>query len=607
MTGVFQLLTPVTYWILILLWSFILYFYINKMWNSRTKHLFFPLILILAIDAFRTLFESIYFGFWYTSLAGIIPTYISKFLMRPEIVAIPKILNVVAAVFVIILLIRRWLPREENEIMYMKSAIKESEEKYRMLFESMVPGVVYQDTAGAIIDANSSAENLLGLTLDQMQIRTSIDQRWKAIHEDGSDFPGETHPAMVSLKKGVPVKDVIMGVFNLDKEKYHWINVNAIPQFKPGEDKPFRVFTTFDDITEGRQAKLNLISSNERLLAEKEFSQTIINTNHTIIVGLDKNHLIRIFSRGAEIITGYSKAEVLGKDWNALFLYFENQENLDKAWKATWEQNYNALSCSVNWDATQENNCYTVIGPLRIRNGATRTILWQNTKIHTGNDESKHLHISIGVDITERKQAEEKIKASLKEKEVLLQEIHHRVKNNMQVIISLLKLQSGNITDKQYLDMFKESQNRIKSMALVHEKLYQTKNLADVDFKGYVKSLVISLFRSYKTKPNKITLKIEVEDVSLGLEKAIPCGLIINELVSNSLKYAFPEERAGEIKVAFNPINEDELVLEVSDNGIGMPEKLDFRNTKSLGLHLVTILSEDQLHGTIELNRTDGA
>jgi len=143
-------------------------------------------------------------------------------------------------------------------------------------------------------------------------------------------------------------------------------------------------------------------------------------------------------------------------------------------------------------------------------------------------------------------------------------------------------------------------------MALIHEKIYNTKNLADVDFKGYAKSLAISLFKCYKTGSGRIALKIEVGDVSLRLESAIPCGLIINELVSNSLKYAFPEGRAGDIRVAFNSINEDELVLEVSDNGIGMLEKMDFRNTDSLGLHLVTILSEDQLHGTIELNRTDG-
>ncbi len=210
-------------------------------------------------------------------------------------------------------------------------------------------------------------------------------------------------------------------------------------------------------------------------------------------------------------------------------------------------------------------------------------------------------------DITEQKKTEEQIKSSLKEKEVLLKEVHHRVKNNMQVISSLLKLQSENTSDKQILDLFNESQNRIQSMALVHEKLYQTKSLADVDFKGYVKSLVNSLLRSHGTDLEKIVIKIEVTNVSLELESAIPCGLIINELVSNSLKYAFPEEKEGEIRVALNSIDHDELLLEISDNGIGMPENLDIRNSGSMGLHLVTILSEDQLEGQLKLNRAGGA
>ena len=131
-----------------------------------------------------------------------------------------------------------------------EKALRESEEKHRVLFESMAQGVVYQNADGAIIDANPSAQHLLGLTLDQMQGRSSIDPRWKAIHEDGSDFPGETHPAMVALEKGVAVKDVIMGIFNPSKNEYRWINVNAIPQFNPDEDKPFRAFATLDDITE---------------------------------------------------------------------------------------------------------------------------------------------------------------------------------------------------------------------------------------------------------------------------------------------------------------------------------------------------------------------
>jgi two-component sensor histidine kinase len=194
--------------------------------------------------------------------------------------------------------------------------------------------------------------------------------------------------------------------------------------------------------------------------------------------------------------------------------------------------------------------------------------------------------------------------AYLKEKEVLLREIYHRTKNNMQVMISLLRIQSANIEDKQVAEMFKESRDRIRSMALVHEKLYQNKGLADVDFKGYVKSLVNSIFSSYGVNAAGITSITETDNVSIGLETAIPCGLIINELVSNSLKYAFPGNRKGEISVALRSFDEDALVLEVGDNGIGMPEDLDFRNTASMGLHLVNILSEDQLHGKIELDRT---
>lgn len=223
-------------------------------------------------------------------------------------------------------------------------------------------------------------------------------------------------------------------------------------------------------------------------------------------------------------------------------------------------------------------------------------------------DENNNLIGLLGIfwDITDRIKAEEQIKASLREKEVLLKEIHHRVKNNMQVIISLLKLQSQNIPDNQYLEMFKESQNRIRSMALVHEKLYQTRDLADVDFKGYVKSLLTSLLRSYGSNTDKVTMDVDVKDLSLGLESAIPCGLIINELVSNALKYAFPGNRNGVIRVSLNLVDDEHVELGVSDNGVGIPERIDINNTDSMGLHLVMILSEDQLMGDVGLNRENG-
>jgi PAS domain S-box-containing protein len=207
-------------------------------------------------------------------------------------------------------------------------------------------------------------------------------------------------------------------------------------------------------------------------------------------------------------------------------------------------------------------------------------------------------------DITERKQAEEQIKASLREKEVLLKEIHHRVKNNLQVISSLLSLQSQHIKDKDSLEMFQESQNRVQSMSLIHEKLYQSNDLSRIDMNEYTKDLTTSLFRSYADSA-AIKLKTKVADIFLDITTAIPCGLIINELTSNALKHGFPDRRQGEIAIAMHPAN-NKIELVVSDTGVGFPEGIDFRNTTTLGMQLVITLVE-QLEGTIELDRRAGS
>ena len=235
--------------------------------------------------------------------------------------------------------------------------------------------------------------------------------------------------------------------------------------------------------------------------------------------------------------------------------------------------------------------------------------------------------------ITKRKQAEDKIKASLVEKETLLKEIHHRVKNNLQIISSLLRLQSRQIQDLHTLELFKESQNRVQAMALIHEKLYQSSNLAQIDFLQYITTLVNDLFRSYDAHRQGITFKVNVNSVEtdlanisttreitynpnpplLAIDTAIPCGLMINELVSNSLKYAFSDNRSGEIFISLQfgglalstPVDEYQCILTIRDNGVGLPEDLDFRNTKSLGLQLVCRLTK-QIGGSIELNRSQG-
>ena len=205
----------------------------------------------------------------------------------------------------------------------------------------------------------------------------------------------------------------------------------------------------------------------------------------------------------------------------------------------------------------------------------------------------------------ETKLAEQQITNSLKEKEILLKEIHHRVKNNMQVISSLLSLQSQFIQDDEALSLFKESQSRVKTMALIHEKLYQSNDLTKIKFDEYIHHLTNHLFDAYNEKQKSVKFIIKAQDISLAIDTAIPCGLVINELISNSLKHAFPDDREGEIYICMQSIENGLLKLVIQDNGIGLSPDIDFRNTETLGLQLICTLTE-QLDGHIELDRDNG-
>ena len=207
-------------------------------------------------------------------------------------------------------------------------------------------------------------------------------------------------------------------------------------------------------------------------------------------------------------------------------------------------------------------------------------------------------------DITDRKRDEDGIKASLAEKEVLLKEIHHRVKNNLQVISSLLKLQSRYIQDSRVSEMLKESQNRVRSMALVHEQLYQSKDLSNIDFAEYIQNLAHNLFQAYEIHAQGIKLETNMARCCLNIDTAVPCGLIINELVTNALKYAFTGQVKGKINIDFT-LDNRVCVLTVSDSGIGFPPDLDYRKARTLGLRLVGSLVK-QIRGKIELLETAG-
>lgn len=215
-------------------------------------------------------------------------------------------------------------------------------------------------------------------------------------------------------------------------------------------------------------------------------------------------------------------------------------------------------------------------------------------------------------EIVERKQVESALRQSeqrhclsLQEKEVLLKEIHHRVKNNLQIISSLLNLQSNYLQDQQELDVFKVSQSRIESMALIHEKLYQSEDLARIEFAEYIEDLVMNLFSAFKVESDDIEFLLNIKQVFLDLDTSITCGLIINELVINSLKHAFTKTCKSRIHIAFDQDNDNKITIIVGDNGIGLSADFDFKNTQSLGLQLVDALTH-QLGGSIELNRKSG-
>ena len=287
-----------------------------------------------------------------------------------------------------------------------------------------------------------------------------------------------------------------------------------------------------------------------------------------------------------ETMTGYTLDEAIGRNCRFLQGSFTNQPGLITLRQALKR----GIGCTVTLQNIRKNG----------------SIFWNELSISPIHDTQGTLthYIGIQTDITERKAAESQLRASLKEKEVLLKEIHHRVKNNLQVISSLLKLQSAHIKDEQVLSQLRDSYNRVHSMALIHEKLYQSEGLSRIDSADYVRNLAENLLRSYNVSIT-LELKTEVENIELDIDTAIPCGLILNELISNSLKYAFKGRSQGRISIQFSQQTEQEVQLKVADNGIGLPSDFDLEETESLGLQLVQNLTE-QLDGTLQIDSQDG-
>jgi two-component sensor histidine kinase/FixJ family two-component response regulator len=219
--------------------------------------------------------------------------------------------------------------------------------------------------------------------------------------------------------------------------------------------------------------------------------------------------------------------------------------------------------------------------------------------------ELQRLTEALQADNAERQETQAQLEALLKEKEVLLKEMNHRVKNNLQIVASLLCLQADTIQDVHVRKMFEESRHRINTMALIHETLYQAGDVAEVEFATYLRTLVTQLLEASSVDPQQITLEVDADAIPLELTTAIPCGLLVNELVTNCLQHAFPEQRPGSIRIVLKANADGHVTLQVSDTGVGFPDGMNFRTTESLGLQLICLLAE-QLGGTISLERIGG-
>ena len=225
--------------------------------------------------------------------------------------------------------------------------------------------------------------------------------------------------------------------------------------------------------------------------------------------------------------------------------------------------------------------------------------------VRDGNGDPQYF-IAIIEDVASRKHAEAVLKKSLREKDVLLREVHHRVKNNMQVISSLLSLQASSTGDDRLSIIVQESQSRVRAMALIHEILYESSDLTGINLEQYLSQLAASLTRMYGAENGLVQIDVEPKDITLGIDATVPCGLAINELISNSLKHGYPDARKGQIGILVRSEADDELAIVVRDDGVGMPPDIDIRNTDTMGLGLVVGLVEKQLGGRLELDRSRG-
>jgi PAS domain S-box-containing protein len=474
------------------------------------------------------------------------------------------------------------------------------------ILDSLDDGIILIDGSGRIVLLNTMMERLSGIPKEGSRGRPIRECISEGVAPRLTVGGAKARELAGILSSGGTGKEVEFALYGPGGDR--WISFSS----RPLADPPFRGgrLDTYRDITEQRRSGQALREREGRLLAiflramklslsrDRELTErerrlsAIFEAAHNVAFVTSelrgKESRILDFSPGAEMIFGYWKADILGERLALLHLS-EDMERLAEIHRKIKRREVEfSGEITLVRKGGEEFPALLTIHPLKDDSGAVKAAL------------------SVCIDITVLKRAEAQIRASLLEKENLLREIHHRVKNNMQVVSALLVLQSKKTKDRKILEMFRDSEHRIKTMALIHEKLYQSRSFGTIDLAEYLTRLVQYLFRSYEERSAGVALQMEVRDISLDIDTALPVSLIINELVSNSLKYAFPGGKGGKICIRVTREEGEGFVMEIRDNGIGLPRDLDLEKTETLGLRLVHGLAVNQLGGSIETGTGKG-
>jgi PAS domain S-box-containing protein len=476
---------------------------------------------------------------------------------------------------VVLVVIRQFIAineikRAQKNLEKSKNLILRRKEQLKFITSNMMDIISETDENGYLKFISESSFWLLGYTPQELIGSKLVDY----VHPDDKKKFQETIENCLKQK----VVGRVKFRFKNKKGEYLWFDSIKKPVFS--NDKFYRLISSLRDITEEESAKNALIKTENKY-------RTIFENTGTLSLIIDHNLNIHLVNHKFEKFSGYYKDEIESK-LNLKEFIDDNDKKSINACNMIKNQNKENKECSEI-----KNQEVSLVD----RFGVRRFFVFTSELIGS----SDGILMSL-IDITDRKDKEEIIEASLVEKEMMLKEIHHRVKNNLQIISSLLNLQSSNVSDDKDLDLFIESRDRVRSMAMIHEKLYQSENLSKINFKDYIENLAQQLLMSYDLRGH-VNLNFDCDDVCMSIETAVPCGLLVNELITNSMKHAFPDGRSGSINISLKEYDDYELII--SDDGIGLSDDINLDEPKSLGLQIINNLI-NQIDGIIEINNNHG-